>query len=315
MTVTVEQVAGVAVTVGERLLNAAIILVVGSILAGLARRFVHRVLERPGVENALGPSMVRLISGALFYLILGIGAGLSLIALGVPTLFVLTISALIIVVLGLALQQSVSNFAASVIFMLFQPFKRGDIIATMGYFGTVREILLFSTVLLTSEGRLVSLPNSKIQENGLVNYSWIGHVQADFTLRTGYGESVDRARAIMTEIAAHDERVLAEPAFRVIVEELGENGVLLHAYPSAAPQDYWAVRNYMREQIKARFDTEGIKFAVPRRDLHIAAGGPAEINVADLTRTRDGQTAVASTQQTNAEPYAKPTQARTGNRQ
>jgi small conductance mechanosensitive channel len=271
MDVRVDEIVSIALTVLERIVSVAIVLLAGFVLALLLRGLARRLLGRPKIANALGPSMVRVISSAIYYLIIALAIGLSLISLGVPASFVVAAGAIIVIILALALQQSIANLAATVIFLVFQPFKRGDLVETMGHIGTVHEILLFNTVLLTADERLVSLPNSKIQESGVVNYSWIGRVRADFTLTVGYGEDVDHVRAVMAEVAAADERVLSDPPFEVIVEELGDHGVRLHAYPAVAPQHFWLVRNDLREQVKARFDAEGIEFALPQLDLHLAA--------------------------------------------
>jgi small conductance mechanosensitive channel len=140
----------------------------------------------------------------------------------------------------------------------------------MGYMGTVQEILLFNTVLLLPNQRLVSLPNSKVQESGVVNYTRQGHIWSDFSLTVDYGEDLSRVREAITELAAKDNRILHHPPILVVVDELGENGVRLLVFPTVRPKDYWDVRNDLREQIKARFDAEGIRFALPQRDVHLA---------------------------------------------
>jgi hypothetical protein len=122
-------------------------------------------------------------------------------------------------------------------------------------------------VLLLPNQRLVSLPNSKVQENGVVNYRRKGHIWSDFSLTVDYGEDLSRVREVITEIAAKDHRILQHPPLAVVVDELGENGVRLLVFPTVRPKDYWDVRNDLREQIKARFDAEGnsIRIAAARR--------------------------------------------------
>jgi small conductance mechanosensitive channel len=148
--------------------------------------------------------------------------------------------------------------------------------------GTVQEILLFDTVLRLPDQRLVALPNSKIHDSGIVNYSRIGQVRADFSLTVNYAEDVTNARALITQIAAADERVLRNPPFEVVVDELGDNGVRLLVLPYVAPDDYWGVRSDMRERIKARFDTAGIRFALPERNVHFRKADPSSLE-ASLT--------------------------------
>jgi small conductance mechanosensitive channel len=275
--IQVSQAVNLGVSVLARVVPAALVLGVGYVLARAARRLTVRTLRRPDVARALGPSLVRLFGAAVYYLLLAVVAGTALVALGVPVTVVLAVAFVVVVVLAVVLQQSVSNLVATIIFVLFQTFRRGELVATMGHMGTVQEILLFNTVLLLPDERLVSLPNSKIQESGVTNYTRMGRVRADVSLTVGYGEDVSHARAVITQIAAGDRRVLADPPFEVVVDELGENGVRLLVFPYVAPADYWVVRNHLREQIKARFDAAGIRFALPQRDVHLAAAAPADI--------------------------------------
>jgi small conductance mechanosensitive channel len=248
--------------------GAVLVLALGYFIAFAARRFTRNMLGRPDIARALGPSIVRLLSATVYYLLLLLAVAASLITLGVPAAAVLAVLAVVVVVLAVALQQSAANFAATVIFLMFQPFRRGELVLTMGYMGTVQEILLFDTVLLLPDQRVVCLPNSKIHDSGIVNYSRIGQVRADFTVTVGYGQNVDDARRLITEISAADERVLANPPIQVVVDELGENGVRLLVLPYVAPDNYWGVRSDMRERVKAQFDAADIRFALPERNVH-----------------------------------------------
>jgi small conductance mechanosensitive channel len=257
-----------AVSVLTNIAGAALVLAVGYFIAVAARRFTRKTLGRPDIARALGPSIVRLLSGTVYYLLLLLAAAGSLIALGVPAAAVLAVVAVILVVFAVALQQSAVNFAATVIFLMFQPFRRDELILTMGYMGWVQEILLFDTVLRLPDQRLVSMPNSKIHDSGITNYSRLGQVRADFTLTVNYAEDVSRARALISQIAAADQRVLLDPPLEVVVDDLGDNGVRLLVLPYVAPDNYWAVRNEMREMIKTRFDAVGIRFARPERNVH-----------------------------------------------
>jgi len=168
----------------------------------------------------------------------------------------------------------VSNFAATAIFLMFQPFRRGELVRTLGHMGVVQEILPFNTVLLLPDERLVSLPNGRVQESGIVNYSQMARVRAAFSLTVAYSENIDRARRVIIDVARCDPRILPDPPPGVFVEDLDENGVRLLVFPTVAPSNYLAVRSDLRERIKARFDEEGIAFAVPRRSVRLDVEGP-----------------------------------------
>ena len=274
--IQVNQAVSFALSVLANVATAVLVLLAGRVIAGAARRLTRKMLERPDVARALGPSIVRLLSATVYYLLLLLTGAVCLVALGVPIAAVLTVLALVVIVLAVALQQSAANLAATVIFLMFQPFRRGELVLMMGYMGTVQEILLFDTVLRLPDGRMLSLPNSKVQEHGILNYSREGRVRADVSLTISYGENVNQARELITQIAARDPRVLTDPPFEVVVDDLGDSGVRLLVFPYVTPDNYWAVRNDMREQIKDRFDECGIHFALPERNLRFPKDIPAD---------------------------------------
>jgi len=228
--------------------TAIIVLLIGFVLALALRALTRALLERANIARSLGPSMPSLLSGVVYALVLGLAVVAALIALGIPLAVVSGSVLIVAIALLITLRESFGNFAATMIFLVFQPFRRGDLIETMGHMGTVHELFLFNTVLLLPEERLVSLPNTKIQESGVVNYSRLGHVRADFTLTVDYGEDISRVRDVITELAAQDARILPEPPCAVFVTDLGENGVRLLVLPTVAPANYLAVRNELRER-------------------------------------------------------------------
>lgn len=268
---TTDSLIALVLSILARIGLAFVVLIVGRFLAGLARGFVHKLLGRREVANALGPTMVRLLSEATYYVLLVLTLGLCIIVLGVPADYVLIASVVLLVVLAVALQQSLANFAATVIFLLFQPFRRDEVIETMGHTGIVREILLFNTVIEKADKKLVSLPNSKIQDAGVINYSRMEVVRSDVDFTVSYGANLDHVRKVLAEIAAGDSRIFADPPFLVIVNDLGENGISLQAQVWVKSDDAYNVRSDMRASIKSRFDAEGIEFALPQRNIHITS--------------------------------------------
>lgn len=167
----------------EHLAAAAVVLVCGFLVAIVARALVRRWLRRHG--QALGPSVSRLVYGSVYYGLL-LTAAVSLIVLGVPQAIVAAAFVVILIVLGIALHESVADIAATVIFLIFRPFKRGELIETLGQLGEVHEILMFNTVLLLPDQRLVTLANSRIHEEGIVNYTRMGPIRVDFSFTVPY---------------------------------------------------------------------------------------------------------------------------------
>jgi small conductance mechanosensitive channel len=156
--------------------------------------------------------------------------------------------------LAIALQQSLGNLAATVIFLLFKPFEINDVIETGDVLGLVREIQLFNTTLISPDGKTHILPNGNIQSNGLANYSKTNRIRIDLSFGIDYSSDIDQAKAILMNLLAADERVLAEPAVRVFVHELADSSVLLTAWPFVRVEDYLTFRTYFVEQVKEAFD-------------------------------------------------------------
>jgi small conductance mechanosensitive channel len=207
--------------------------------------------------------------------------------LGIPVDALLAASLIIVVVLGIALQQSISNLAATIIFMLFEPFRLGELIDANGVLGTVREIQLFSTVLVTGDNKEITIPNSQIQGNNLVNYTRQGRLRIDFVFSVSYADDVRKVKDLLQQILTADQRVLADPAPVVFVQSLDENGVSVAARPWVKPDDYWTVQWDVPEKVKLCFDAEGITIPFPQRDLHLngrSAAGSVEGLPASLGR-------------------------------
>ena len=241
----------------------------------LARR--SRVMLGAALANtSLAPSMVRLLLLAAYYGILLIAVIVSLALIGFPITALLTASLLIVVILGIALQQSISNLAATIIFMLFQPFRLGELIDANGVLGTVKEIQFFSTVLVTGDNKEITIPNSKIQDNNLVNYTRLGRLRVDFVFNVSYADDLRKAKEVLHDILAADERVLPDPPPNIFVQSLEEDGVSIAVRPWVRPDDYWTLQSDMPERVKLRFDAEGITIPFPQRDVHFREHGPAE---------------------------------------
>jgi small conductance mechanosensitive channel len=167
------------------------------------------------------------------------------------------------------MRESIADLAATVIFLLLQPFRIGEIVEANGVLGTVQEISLFSTVLMTFDRKVMTLPNSKIQQANIVNYTRAGILGTDVVVTIRHDVDLLRAKEILREVAAADPRVLPEPAIVVAVRMLGENGVELLVRPFVESGDYFAVRGDLVERVKLRLDQEGIPLAVPQREVRV----------------------------------------------
>ena len=251
----------IAIRVGA----AVLVFLLGRWLASRSRR----TLEVRLAATTIAPSMARLLVLAVHYGIMLLVVIFALAVVGVPLQSLLSASLVIVVVLGFALKESLSNLAATIIFMLFEPFRVGEQIEANGVLGTVNEIQLLSTVLVTGENKVITIPNSEIQSNNLINYTRLGSLRLFFVFRVSYAADTSKVKELLREILTADARVLSEPVPLIFVQSLDENGVSIAARPMVKPEDYWSLLMDIPERVKIRFDTEGINIPFPQRDVHL----------------------------------------------
>ncbi len=245
--------------------GAILVVIVGRLLGRLSRRWVGQAIAKTTLSNTLKELAVKVtnvvVEGSVIILALAV--------LGVPIGTLITAVGIVVVVLGIALQASISNFAATVIFMLFEPFKVGDMIETGSVVGQVNELQVFNTVLYQRDGKVVSLPNSRIQNDGVINYSKTASLRVDVEVGISYEDDLDKAKQVAYDFLAADPRVLKDPPARVIVLGLGDSSVNLGIRPFVSSEDYWSMRWSLTEQIKRSFDEAGITIPFPQRDVHV----------------------------------------------
>jgi small conductance mechanosensitive channel len=248
-----------------RLGAAVLIFFIARWLARRARTWLHITLPKVNIP----PSMSQLAERGAYYGILFVAVLTGLALVGVPIEALLGASLVIVIVLGIALQQSIANLAATIVFLLFQPFRLGELINTNGVLGTVKEIQFFSTVLVTGDNKEVTIPNAKIQGDNLSNYTRLGRLRIDFVFGVSYHDDLEKVKRVLYEILKADERVLTDPAPIVFVQSLDDNSVALAARPWVKSEDYWTLQWDLPERVKLRFDTEGISIPFPQRDVHL----------------------------------------------
>lgn len=244
---------------------AILVFIIGRWLAQRARTALRDALSK----TALTPSMTRLLLLLAYYGILLITLIMSLALLGLPLAALLSASLIVVVILGIALRESIANLAATIIFMLFQPFKLGELIKANNVMGTVKEIQFFSTVLVTWDNLEVTLPNAKIQGDTLLNYTRLGMLREDLVFNVSYRSDLEKAKRVLHDLVTSDPRVLVDPAPLIFVLALEEYSVQVAVRPWVKSEDYWNVKWDLLERVKLRFDAEGITIAYPRHDVHL----------------------------------------------
>jgi len=266
-----------------RMGTAVLILLIGRWLARLSRNWIQRTLAR----TELTPSLITLFSILAHYGVILLAVILALTVLGVPMTSTVVVIGVVIVIFGIAMQASLGNFAATVLFMLFQPFKVGEVVQTAGVMGVVKEIQLFHTIIQTIDNKLVTAPNGKIQDSNIVNYSRTGVLRADVNVQVSYKDDLRQVKQILAELLAADERVLAEPPATVAVLAFADSGIDIGIWPFVKVENYWKVQFDLRERIKERFDEAGITIPFPQQDVHLTGDWESKSVNADKAQVGD----------------------------
>ncbi|MCC0627396.1 MULTISPECIES: mechanosensitive ion channel family protein [unclassified Clostridioides] len=171
------------------------------------------------------------------------------------------------VAIGLALQGSLSNFAGGFIILLIRPFKVGDYIEAAGHGGTVEQIGLFYTQMVTPDNKQILIPNGSVSNDSLINYSAKNTRRVDLIFSVGYEDDILNVRRVLKDIVNNHKLIINEPEPFIGVVEHGDNAIKFAARVWCKTEDYWTIYLDLLEEVKVRFDEEGITIPYPKMDL------------------------------------------------
>lgn len=254
---------------GLKLLAAVLIYVIGRWVAKALTRWVGRAIIQANVDATLS----RFLSSIVYMVLIVFVVLTALSALGVNTTNFLAILGAAGLAVGLALKDSLSNFAAGVMLVFFRPFKMGDYIEAAGISGTVVSIKIFDTILRTSDNRVITVPNALIYADTITNFSAEDKRRIDLVIGIGYDDDIARAKALIQGVLGQDDRILDEPPPVMLVVELGESSVDIAVRSWVNSGDYSQVRSDLLEHIKRALEAAGLSIPYPQRDLHIVTQG------------------------------------------
>lgn len=249
---------------GINILLALATFIVGRWVANILLRIVKKLLAKSKMDAIL-INFITSIINAILLLFIVIAA---MDQLGVDTTSLIALLGAAGLAVGLALQNSLQNFAAGVMLIVFRPFKTGDFVEAGGTSGVVENISIFSTIMRTGDNREVIIPNGAIYNGTITNYSARETRRIDMVFGIGYEDDIRKAKQLMIDILAADERVLPEPEPLVAVGELADSSVNFNVRPWVKTADYWNVRFDLTEKIKLAFDENGISIPYPQMDVH-----------------------------------------------
>lgn len=250
---------------GLKVVMAIVVLVVGLWIIKRVVKGADKIMTKRNVNVSLRGFLVSMFGIGLKLLLLISIADM----VGIETTSFIAVLGAAGLAIGLALQGTLSNFAGGVMILLFKPFKVGDLIVTQGHLGTVKEIHIFVTILLTPENKTVILPNSAVSGNDIVNYTTEGLIRVDMVFGISYDSDIRLAKETLLSIMENHPKVLKDPAPFVGVKELADSSVNLAVRPYTEPSDYWEVYFHVYEEGKLALDKAGITIPFPQMDVHM----------------------------------------------
>jgi len=255
-------------TYGLKIIAALVIFIVGRWLARLLSKLAGQALRKAAVDETLVRFGEHLSYVALFVFVI-IAA---LATLGIQTTSFVVVMGTAGLAIGLALQGSLANFAAGVLMTIFKPIRVGDFVEVGGTKGTVKEIQIFNTILNSPDNVRVIVPNAKVTGDSIMNYTVNGTRRVDLVVGVSYEDDLKKAKGVIENVLAGDDRILKDPAAIVAVSELGDSSVNFVVRPWVKSTDYWAVYFDVTEKVKVALDKNGITIPFPQRDIHVKDG-------------------------------------------
>lgn len=250
---------------GLKILAALLVFLIGKFIARFITKSVTKAMSKKGIDSELIGFIDSLLYSGLF-IVVCIAA---LTQLGIQTASFIAVLGAAGLAIGLALQGSLSNFAAGILIIILRPFKSGDFIDTAGESGVVKSIKIFTTELRTGDNKCVIIPNSRVLDSNIVNHSSTGIRRVDLVFGISYEDDIDLAKSTIEEVLSKEGRILNDPDTLIAVSALSDSSVDIIVRPWVNTADYWPVNRTLLEQIKKRFDQEGISIPYPQRTVHM----------------------------------------------
>jgi len=215
------------------------------------------------------PTLVNFLSNIVYAILIVAVILAALDTLGMPVTSLLAVVGAAGLAVGLALKDSLGNFASGVMLVMFRPFSKGDVVEVAGVAGKVDEVRIFSTILTTTDNKQIIIPNGQVAADTITNYTAKDVRRVDLVFGVGYDDDLKLVREVLTRVCTSHPLVLADPAFNIFVLNLGESSVDFAVRPWVKTADYWTVWGDILEQGKLELDAAGCNIPYPQRDVHL----------------------------------------------
>ncbi len=248
-----------------KLILALLVYIIGKWVAKKIAHTIGRMMEARQVDETLNRFLSNIVYAIL--LITVILVALDTLGLEIKSLFAIVGAAGLAI--ALAMKDSLGNFAAGVMLIMFRPFGKGDFVEVAGVTGTVDEIRIFSTILKTSDNKQIIIPNGLINADIITNYSVNDLRRVDMVFGVGYDDDLKLTREVLTRVCNNHPKVLDDPGLKIFVMNLGDSSVDFAVRPWAKTEDYWDVKGDILEQAKIELEAAGLNIPYPQTDVHL----------------------------------------------
>jgi len=255
---------------GIKIVLALVIYVIGKWIAKRITAFVRKLMNL----RAADATLVNFLCNVVYAILLVAVILASLDTLGLPVTSLLAVVGAAGLAVGLALKDSLGNFASGVMLVMFRPFVKGDVVEVAGVVGKVDEVRIFSTIMTTPDNKQIIIPNGQVAADTITNYTAHDQRRVDLVFGVGYDDDLKVAREVLTRICADHPKVLDDPATNIFVMNLGDSSVDFAVRPWARTEDYWTVWGDLLEQGKAELEAAGCNIPYPQTDVHLHTTNP-----------------------------------------
>lgn len=250
---------------GPKIIGALLVLFIGLWVIKRIVKILKRVMRKRGLDESLIPFLSSLLDIGLKAMLVISSASM----MGIETTSFVAILGAAGLAVGLALQGTLQNFAGGVLILVFKPYKVGHLIEAQGHLGTVKEIQIFVTILLTPENKTVIIPNGALSNGNITNYTVEGLIRVDVAIGISYDSDIKKAKQVLQGIVDAHPKVLKEPTSFVGVKSLGDSSIDLTVRGYTTPESLWEVYFELIEECKIALDNNGITIPFPQVDVHM----------------------------------------------
>jgi len=260
-----DQVTQLGLDYGPKVLGAIVVWIIGSWVVKAIVSVLGKTMTKTKTDPSLKPFLHGLAGGLLKVMLVITVLGM----LGIEMTSFIAILGAAGLAVGMALSGTLQNFAGGVMILIFKPFKIGDVIDAQGFVGSVKEIQIFNTIMKTPDNKTIIIPNGGLSSGSMTNFSTEATRRVDWTIGVGYGDDLDKARAVIKQLCDEDSRILKDPEVFIAVAELADSSVNFTVRVWVNAADFWGVYFAMNENVYKTFPKEGLNIPYPQMDVHI----------------------------------------------